>query len=389
MSKIELCDISSCTQCHACESVCPKNCITFKMAKGGFYVPDIDRELCVKCGACMKACHQVNPSKTKQAPLKTYAAWSLVSEVRTSSSSGGVFSEIARYIFERKGIVVGAVMNEHLKVCHSFASNMKELYAMRGSKYVQSELTGVYIKVKDLLKDGRYVLFTGTPCQVGGLYAFLKMDYDNLLTCDLICHGVPSQKSFDTYCEKTGLKNKVAEVSFRYTKGWGYQMALRSHLVSPSRDGDYKWKNISPKKSYYLRAFTDGLMFNEACYNCQYATPERVSDITMADYWGIGTEKPFNHPISKGVSLVLVNTEKGQTVISECKKLYTEERTISEAVTGNYNLSHCSERPKGRDSYCLDAQELKISQLCKKYGLLPDIKDYLRPLKRFVERYMH
>ena len=349
-------------------------------------MPDIDREECVECGACMKACHQLNPTKTKQTPLKTYAAWSLDDDVRTSSSSGGVFSEIARYVFEKEGIVFGAVMNEHLKVCHTFASNMKELYAMRGSKYVQSDLTGVYAQVKDYLKAGRYILFTGTPCQVGGLYSFLKKDYDNLLTSDLVCHGVPSQKSFDTYCEKIGLTREgVAEVSFRYTKGWGLQMATRSHLVSPSRDGDYKWKNISPKESYYLRAFTGGLMFNEACYNCQYATPKRVSDITLADYWGIGTAMPFKHPKQKGLSLLLANTEKALSVINECKSLYREERPLDEAVKGNHNLSQCSERTAGRDSYCMDAEVMSVTDLSRKYGIAPTFRDYLRPLKRKLQ----
>ena len=356
------------------------------MAKDGFFVPEIDREACVECGACMKACHQLKPSRNMHLPLNTYAAWSLEDDIRTSSSSGGAFSEIASSVFEKGGVVVGAVMNEHLKVYHAFASNMKELFAMRGSKYVQSDLKGVYIKVKELLKDGRYVLFTGTPCQVGGLYSFLRKDYDNLLTCDLVCHGVPSQKSFDVYCEKSGLTKKgVAEVSFRYTKGWGLQMATRSHLVSPAKDGDYKWKNISPKKSYYLRAFTSGLMFNEACYKCQYATPERVSDITLADYWGIGAVKPFRHPTNKGVSLLLVNSEKGKNAVSACKTLYTEGRPLEEAVQGNYNLSHCSERPAGRNTYYADAEKLTIKDLCKKYGLKPTYRDYLRPLKRILQ----
>lgn len=386
MSNLELCDIYSCTQCHACESVCPKRCITLKQEKDGFYVPEINRETCVECGACMKVCHQLNPSKMKGVPLKTYAAWSLEDDVRKSSSSGGVFSEIARYVFERDGIVVGAIMNEQLKVSHVFVTNMKGLYAMRGSKYVQSDMTGVYAKVKEYLKNGRYVLFTGTPCQVGGLYSFLRKDYDSLLTCDLVCHGVPSQKSFDTYCEKIGLTRKgVAEVSFRYTKGWGLQMATRSHLVSPSRDGDYKWKNISPKKSYYLRAFTSGLMFNEACYYCQYATPERVSDITLADYWGIGTAEPFNHATNRGVSLLLVNSERGKMVVEECNALYKEERPFEEAVKGNHNLSQCSVRPRGRDTYCEDAETLSVSDLSKKYGLLPTYKDYLRPFKRLLQ----
>lgn len=162
-------------------------------------------------------------------------------------------------------------------------------------------------------------------------------------------------------------------------------MASRSIMVATSRDGGYKWKNISPKNSYYLRAFTSGLMFNEACYNCQYAKPERVSDITLADFWGIGTAIPFEHPTQKGVSLLLANTEKGMGVVKACKTLYTEERPLEEAVKGNHNLSQCSGRPAGRDTYCQDAETMSISDLTKKYGLAPTYKDYLRPLKRKLQ----
>ena len=385
MNKIQLCDIYTCTQCRACAQSCPKQCISFVESKDGFEVPQIDPEKCVECGACIKSCHQVSLSREKRTPLFAYAAWSNEERVRTTSSSGGVFSEIARDVFERNGIVVGAVMGEDLKVHHSIATDMDDLSPMRGSKYVQSDLTGIYLKVKEYLKDNLLVLFTGTPCQVAGLYTFLKKDHPNLLTCDLVCHGVPSQKSFDTYCEKIGLKGKVAEVAFRYTQGWGLQMASRSHLVPPSKDGGYKWKNISPRKSYYLRAFTSGLMFDEACYNCHYATPERVSDLTMADYWGIGTMAPFNHPKNKGVSLLLVNSEKGQSIVRECPHLFVEERPLKESIKGNHNLSQCSGRPKGRDSYCEDAATMSIAKLGKKYGLTPTYKDYLRPLKRKIQ----
>lgn len=385
MNKILLCDIYSCTQCRACEQVCPKHCISFVEGKDGFDVPRIDTDVCVECGACIKSCHQLNLTKKKNRPLYAYAAWSNDEQVRTTSSSGGVFSEIARYVFERNGVVAGAVMDEDLKVHHTFASDMDSLFPMRGSKYVQSDLTGIYSKIKEYLQAERFVLFTGTPCQVAGLYTFLKKDYSNLLTCDLVCHGVPSQKSFDTYCEKTGLKNKVAEVAFRYTQGWGLQMASRSHLVPPAKDGGYKWKNISPRKSYYLRAFTNGLMFDEACYNCHYATPERVSDLTMADYWGIGTMAPFNHPRNEGVSLLLVNSVKGKAVVSECSHLFAEERPLEESIKGNHNLSQCSVRPKGRDSYCEDAATMIITKLSNKYSLTPTYKDYLRPLKRKLQ----
>ena len=383
MDEILLCDNNSCTQCRACEAVCPRQCIRFVVGKDGFVIPFVDEELCIKCGLCMKSCHQLNFTFGKHQPRKSYAAWSKDDSTRRKSSSGGIFTEIAQYVFSRDGVVVGAVMNKQLKVQHAFAETPEQLIPMRGSKYVQSDIEGLYAKTKDYLNLGRYVFFTGTPCQVAGLYSFLKKDYDKLLTCDLVCHGVPSQKSFDAYCGRVGLiDGKTEEVRFRYTEGWGLQMATRSHLNSPCKDGDFKWKNISPRKSYFLRAFTSGLMFSEACYSCHYATPQRVSDFTLADYWGIGTESPFNHPTNKGVSLLLANTEKAETVIAACETMFVEERPLSEAIQGNHNLSKCSSRPKGRDTYFKDAEEMPIGQLMKKYGLAPTIKDYLRPLKR-------
>lgn len=384
MNTIGLCTINNCTQCQACISVCPKQCVRMQEAKDGFSVPVINRNECIECGLCVNSCHQITRHKELLEPLNVYAAWSKDETIRSQSSSGGVFSEIAHTIIEQGGIVYGAVMDSNLKVHHTKAENMDELAPMRGSKYVQSDISGVYSSVKEQLKTGREVLFTGTPCQVAGLYAFLKKDHENLLTCDLVCHGVPSQKSFDIYCEKVGLKKeKVMEVSFRYRNGWGLQMSSQRVKNTPPRQ--QKWQLISPRKSYYLRAFTSGLMFDEACYSCQYARPERVSDITMADFWGIGAEVPFRHPTQKGVSLLLVNTNKAQQFVNECKNLFTEERSLSEAIKGNHNLAKCSERPRQRDTYYDDAERLMPVELMSRYLLKPTPRDYLRWLKRLLK----
>ncbi len=386
MSKIKLCDIYSCTQCHACEQACPKQCISFYEGKDGFSIPHIKTDECIECGLCVKSCHQLNLTRKKCPPLQTFAAWSKYYQVRTTSSSGGVFSEIARIVFGHNGVVFGAVMDENLKVHHTYATDMDSLFPMRGSKYVQSDMSGVYSQVKGFLKSGRLVLFTGTPCQVAGLYAFLKVDYDNLLTCDMVCHGVPSQKSFDIYCDKIGLNDKgVAEVSFRYTRGWGMQMSSRNYSSSLFKGRGYKWKLVSPRNSYYLRAFTNGLMFDETCYECHYATLNRVGDLTMADYWGIGKMAPFNYPTKEGVSLLLVNTEKGSIALKDCKHLFLDERPLNEAVNGNHNLSCRSVRPQGRDTFCSDAETMSVVKLSKKYGLLPSFRDYMRPIKRKLE----
>lgn len=374
MNNIELCKYDVCTQCYACLTTCPKDCILMIEAKEGFVVPNIDRERCVECGACVKACHQLNKEVIYQKPIKTYACWTKNLSDREKSSSGGAFSVVARKILKENGIVYGATMGEDLQVRHIGVEKMEDIILLQGSKYLQSYLGEIYKQVKKELNSGRKVLFTGTPCQVAGLLSFLPKSYNNLFTCDLVCHGVPSQKAFDVYIDKIGIKGKCKEFNFRFTKGWGFQLSTDKGV-------------LSPKKSYYLRAFNRGLMFSEACYSCAYAKPERVSDITLADYWGLGLIKPFNHPTHKGISCLLVNNEKALNLLNDCPELEFEERPFEEAVEGNHNLSHVSSKPKGRDTYYEDSQTMSIKDLCSKYNIGACTRDYLRLLKQFVNSF--
>ena len=366
MNKIELCGIDQCTQCHACLNVCPKGCISMQEVKDGFSLPVINRKECVECGACMKACHRLSSMVSYRTPLKTYACWTKNVNDRERSSSGGAFSVLARKILEQGGIVYGACMCEDLQVRHIAIESNEDLILLQGSKYVQSHIGTAYKDVKKRLLDGKKVLFTGTPCQISGLQTFLHRNYDNLYTCDVVCHGVPSQKAFDTYIEKIGLRGKCKNFNFRFTEGWGFRL---SYQLSSLRSGDEGKRTVSPKNAYYLRAFTEGLMFGDACYACAYARPERISDVTLADYWGLGTLKPFNHPTDKGVSLLLVNSDKALSLFEE-------------AVEGNHNLSHASTRPIGRDTYYEDARVMSISALSAKYGIKATLRDYLRLLKQ-------
>lgn len=370
MNKIELCKHDVCTQCYACKTACPKGCVSMVEAKDGFVIPEIDREKCVECGACMKACHRLNPTFEFQKPKHTYACWTKNIADRERSSSGGAFSVIAKRIISQGGIVYGASMCDNLQVKHIGIERNEDIVRLQGSKYLQSYLGDTYKNVRNELKIGRKVLFTGTPCQVAGLLTFLHKSYDNLYTCDVVCHGVPSQKAFDAYIEKIGLKGKCKDFSFRFTKGWGYQSKI-----------------ISPKNAYYLRAFTKGLMFSEACYSCAYARPERVSDISLADYWGLGMMKPFNYPTHKGISCLLVNNEKALTLLDECEDLVFEERPLEEAIAGNHNLSHVSDRPNGRDTYYDDSLSMPINELSVKYGIKANIRDYFRLLKQYINSF--
>ena len=387
MNKIQLCDQYKCTQCMACVNTCPRGCITMIDAGEGFAVPKIDQNKCIFCRACIKVCHRIEPKLETQTPLKTLACWTKNDNDRKKSSSGGVFSVLARKVLAEGGVVFGATMDDQLQVKHICIDSVDDIFKLQGSKYVQSFLGDTYKQVHELLKQERVVLFTGTPCQVGGLLTFLRKKYDSLITCDMVCHGVPSQKAFDIFCERTQLKGRCQGVSFRFTVGWGYQLAYELVVPTQAVNTDSTHvvrKVISPRKTWYMRAFNKGLMFNEACFNCTYTTPERVSDFTMADFWGLGTLSPFHHPTYRGVSMLLVNNQKAIDFLKGCSELFYEERTLEEAIKGNHNLSHNSNRPVGRDHFIADMQNMDIRKLVAKYGIKESFRDYLRLLKQWI-----
>lgn len=385
MSKIQLCDKMTCTQCLACVNVCPMGCIQMVDAGQGFTVPQIDESICVECGSCMSSCHQLEKKLESFTPAKTLACWTKIASDRKKSSSGGAFSVLARRVLHQNGVVFGATMGKDLRVHHIGIERVEDLPRLQGSKYVQSYLGDTYVQVREHLKAGRKVLFTGTPCQVGGLLTFLRKKFDNLISCDMVCHGVPSQKAFDAFCEKSRLSGTCDGISFRFTEGWGFQLARE--LKSPSKGGDInaarvKRKPVCPSKAWYMRAFNKGLMFNEACYTCSYAQVERVSDFTMADYWGIGKKVPFKHPTSLGVSMLLVNTPKAIELIHELPDLFYEERDLEEAIDGNFNLSHTSVRPGNRNAFIAALFDLNNRNIVRSFGLQANPRDYLRLLKQ-------
>lgn len=373
MNDIKLCDFNTCTQCSSCISVCPQKCITRDYSKEGFFRPLIDDVKCVKCGLCLKSCHILNLTRKPNLPINTFAAWTNIDEIRAKSSSGGVFSELAMRILDLGGVVVGASYQENLKVKHIIIDKHKDIELLRGSKYVQSEITSdLYSNIRSILKQDKMVLFSGTPCQVSALYSFLKKDYSNLLTVDLVCHGTPSQLAFDIYLNKIKITPRPGDTfSFRYTQGWGFSLS-------------YKGKSISQWKSFYLKAFNKNLMFNESCYSCRYSSSKRVGDITIGDFWGIGTTIPFLHSTQKGISLLQVNTEKGGAFVDELNSLTMVKRPLQEALNGNHNLNVASFRPVGRNAFYDDLNQLHPNKLILKYKLYPSIRDYLRPIKRLI-----
>lgn len=346
-----------CCGCGACANICPQRAIKIKEDKCGFLYPAIDKKKCVGCKLCKKVCAYQNKTPQNE-PIKVFAAVNKNESQLMNSASGGVFSAIAKQILADDGIIFGATLDfekGHAVPHHVFVEKESELYRLQGSKYVQSAIGDMYIWAKQFLDDGRKVLFSGTPCQVAGLYSFLNKEYQNLVTIDLICHGVPNAKFFDDYIQMETRKRKGRKIvgySFRdKKKGWG--MNERIDII----DINGKLKNIyvRARANSYNTLFLDGEIYRENCYECKYATRLRVGDLTIGDYWGIEQEHPellgkYGYEEKKGISCILANSNKGLAICKESLDLLQmNESTFLKVSNRNGQLKKPSEKKDSRE----------------------------------------
>ena len=299
----EICNKADCTGCMACVNVCAHHAITIIQDEEGFDRPQIDDGKCVECGLCQKTC-PINHHPVVHEPKGVYSGWSSNETVRISSSSGGAFTEIARPILEQGGVVFGCGLDENLQAYHTYVESMDELAdKLRGSKYVQSRIGNSYSQAKDFLKQGRKVLFSGTPCQIAGLKNYLRRDYDNLITVDLICHGVPSPMLFEDYKnfmqERENMK--LTDVSFRCKKSsWiFYNMTLKGHVEKSSAPKIYIGRYYEDP---YIRGFLSDIFLRPSCHQCHFTSTKRCSDFTIADWWGYSKFKGESLDFEKKVS---------------------------------------------------------------------------------------
>lgn len=353
---------SNCCGCGACMNVCPKSAITMQEDEYGFLYPQIDYNLCVSCGACKKACGYQNVEEVRSHPEETYVALSKDNAQLKNSASGGVFSAIAGQFIQTGGIVYGCAMeyaNEELYPKHIRVDRADKLIELQGSKYVQSDIGSCYKRVKEDLKSRCSVLFSGTPCQVGGLYSFLggRNKWDNLYTIDIICHGVPNARLFHGYIEllEKKIDGKIKQFYFRdKSKGWG----LIAKAVYEDANGNMKSKRIHSKLSSYYSLFLDSLTYRENCYSCKYAGAERIGDLTIGDFWGIEKEHPdylidnggeLNE--KNGISCALVNSDKGNMLIEQyAEKLHVKGSSLEKAARRNGQLNRPSEMKPERNT---------------------------------------
>ena len=325
-----------CSGCHACSNACPKNCISMQPDKEGFLYPVIDKTKCTNCGKCKRVCSVLNTAKTNKGVA--YACINKDENIRMQSSSGGIFTLIAENIINQGGVVYGAALCDDLSVKHIEVDNCDDLNKLRGSKYLQSTVGDSYTSVKKHLNEGRWVLFTGTPCQIGGLNSFLNNTYDRLITADMICHGVPSPKVWHKYLQyreqqAKGKINIEQKPQFR-NKSTGWEL----YSVVLNFENNKKYSNKFTD-DLYMRAFIGNISLRKSCYNCKSKSLSRESDITLADFWGI---KKVHHDMfdDKGTSLVFVNSKKGETLFNNIKNQMKYCETDIENIP-QYNISVC------------------------------------------------
>lgn len=306
--------------------------------------PVVNESECVNCGACVKHCPIMSNAPTGTNP-QVFAAKYTEKQTTFKSTSGGLFIPLAKYILNKNGIVFGCAYDENLVARHIAVENEDDLQKLQSSKYVQSDMSGIYSKVKSELNNDRYVLFSGTGCQTAGLKTFLNKEYDKLLTIDIVCHGVPSPKLFANYVDWMGKKlgGQLTEYNFRSKEKRGWDLYYKASTPKKSKS-DYGF--FDP----YYNAFLVGKTYRESCYNCKFANPQRTGDITLADYWGIDKMHPDFYD-NNGVSLVLVNNEKGTDYWDKISdKIEFIPSDIEKAVVMNGNLVSPSTRPQCRDS---------------------------------------
>lgn len=357
-------DYEKCTGCGACVQRCPKQCISWTQREFGFRYPQIDKDACVNCGQCEKVC-PIDKALEVSAEQKAYAAVHKDDEVLAKSTSGGAFTAIADAVFAQDGIVYGAAMLDGMQVKHIRTSGKDDFEGLRSSKYLQSDTGTTYQMVEQDLKQGKTVLYSGTPCQIDGLKNFLGKDYENLYTVDIVCHGVGSQAYFDKYMDYARERyGKIKALRFRSKEyaGWscgGVVVVVDSSdclKKIPYRDFD----------NYYYSYFLSGDIYRKSCYSCKYANTNRVGDFTLGDYWGV---EALNLPLQteNGCSLLLVNNRHAMQLLDEIESLDRVETTVEQAAHCNKQLNAPSKLMDSRQNRIGEYESMSGQQIQKEY----------------------
>lgn len=356
-------DKDECSGCSACKEICQQSAISMEADEDGFLYPKLDQSKCIECKLCMGVCDFKKRSPTK-IPIATFAAINQNKESIKESSSGGVFVALADYILQNHGIVFGCAYNENLQVEHIAIDDRKEIKKLQGSKYVQSDVKDTFSTTRIYLEEGKLVLYTGTPCQIGGLLSFLGKEYPNLITVDLICHGVPSPTFFAGYLKYLEEKEEAKIICYNFRDKEKDGMGCIGSITLLKKGKKIK-KTVNYTWDYYYNYFMYGHIYRKSCYKCKYASSSRSGDFTLGDYWGVEEVHP---EISRkdGVSVLLVNTIKAMGLLQHLElELY--ESTFEKASCNNGNLCHPSGFSGERDIILQNYRERGAEFIAKKF----------------------
>lgn len=376
-------DFEKCTGCGACVQSCPKQCISWTEGEFRFKYPQIDKDICVNCGICERVCpiDKVLQTPTTQ---KAYAAVHKDYQVLAKSTSGGAFTAIADAVFAQDGIVYGVAMMDNMQVKHIRTSNKEEFAVLRSSKYLQSDTGNTYQMVEQDLKQGKTVLYSGTPCQIDGLRHFLGKPYERLYTVDIVCHGVGSQAYFDKYLDFARKRyGNIKTLRFRSKEyvGWSCGGCV---VVTGSSDCLKKipYRDFD---NYYYAYFLSGDIYRKSCYSCKYANMKRVGDFSLGDYWGV---EKLHLPLNtfNGCSLLVVNSDKATKFLSKIETMNIKETRVDEAISQNEQLKHPSRLPDSRKERIKEFELLTGTQIERVY-LSKYRKRYLKGLVKSLIPY--
>lgn len=354
-----------CCGCGACANKCPKQAITMHPNHEGFLHPVVDAEKCVECGACEKACPGLSVAKNEQTQPQAFIVQHKNDAIRYQSTSGGAFTAIAEEVIRRDGVVFGAVMTDDLTVKHDYVSDIEGLAKFRNSKYVQSEIGEFYSVARKFLNEGRTVCFSGTPCQINGLYKYLGKDYENLIAVDVVCKSVPSPLVFKKYVEyKKNREGAISDVVFRDKKR-GFLYCTMSHYLShEDRKTAKDVYRRGSESDEWLRMFLSGRISRRSCMTCPYQASNRVGDFTLGDIWETGNSK-FDD--NKGTTLVHVWTRKGAEFLDSIKESVRLEAYPIEKSRGAERKNTLKVQPN-RDQLFVDANNMKADAFFSKYA---------------------
>lgn len=346
---ISLNDKENCCGCGACAQICPRKCISLESDKEGFLYPVVQHEICIHCKQCESVCPVLSNRVQNEMLNQCYISYAKDNEIRLKSSSGGIFTLLAEEILNRGGIVFGAAFDKEFMVHHISISSKKYLECLRGSKYVQSNTEKTYLEVREALLKGKFVLYSGTPCQIAGLDAFLgaQKNRDKLYTVDILCHGVPSPKLWKRYLgsQEKIYGSSVRKVNFRQKRsGW------KSYNVELEFNNSAVYENAF-FRDYYMRMFIKNISLRPSCYSCKFKDLAGISDLTIADCWGIDKIMPEMDD-DMGTSLVMIHSTKGKDMFDDVKqKMFFVEADIEKVLPDESDSRKPAVRHKNRDIF--------------------------------------